>query len=236
MGRCELDNCCQMRRDNNPLCDRHTIDSSFSSGQPLKAFQIARLKKKTPNRGETTSVPYWRPSVWAAICLFSLLFAPAFTGRAQNPPPTEYQIKAAFVYNFVKFVDWPMRAFASPSSPIVIGVLGKNAFGDDLEQIVTNKVIRNRPLQFEAFHSVTEATNCQVLFISASEDGHFHEILGALDDRSVLTVSESSDFIKAGGMINFVIVDRKVRFQINNSAARKAGLKISSNLLSLAVP
>ncbi|HEX4645009.1 MAG TPA: YfiR family protein, partial [Verrucomicrobiae bacterium] len=89
---------------------------------------------------------------------------------------------------------------------------------------------------FKKFDSVVEATNCQVLFISASERKRFPEILDALRGKCILTVSESDRFIQAGGMINFIIVDRKVRFQINNQPARKAGLTISSDLLNLAAP
>lgn len=164
---------------------------------------------------------------------FWLAFAPVGFGEEA---PTEYQIKAAFVYNFVKFVEWPPQAFAKPSSPIVVGVLGENVFGDNLEQAIHGKVINNRPLEFEACHSLTEATNCQVLFISGSEKGRFPEIFAALQGKSILTVGDTDRFCAAGGMINFIIVERKIRFQINEASARKAGLTISSDLLSLAEP
>ncbi|HTQ50383.1 MAG TPA: YfiR family protein [Candidatus Acidoferrales bacterium] len=170
------------------------------------------------------------------ILLVSLLFGLAFKGSGQNSSPSEYQIKAAFLYNFAKFVEWPGQAFASPTSPIVIGVLGENVFGDNLERTIRDKTINNHPLQFKQFHSVMEATNSQILFISASEKSRLPRILNGLRGTSVLTVSENSDeFIKAGGMINFVIEDNRVHFQINDDAAKKSGLTISSKLLSLAV-
>src|SRR6185437_5808520 len=177
--------------------------------------------------------PLWR----TAVLLLGFFFAFSFLCRAQEKP-TEYQIKAAFVYNFVKFVEWPPEAFASTNSPLVIGVLGKNVFGDNLEQAIQNKVINNHPLQLKVFPSVAEAGGCQVLFISASEKKHYSEILKVVRDKSILTVSESEsvDFIDDGGIINFVIVDNHVRFQINNARARKVGLKMSSDLLNLAVP
>lgn len=158
--------------------------------------------------------------------------------QAQDTPPTEYQIKAAFLFNFAKFVDWPPAAFSEPSSPVVIGVLGKNVFGDALDKTLQNmrsKSINNHPVLLKMFHSVAEVTNCHVLFISTSEKGRLAKTLAALQGMNILTVSEMDDFISAGGMINFVIQDDKVHFEINNAAAEKAGLKISSKLLSLSI-
>jgi len=174
-----------------------------------------------------------------AYLIFSLIFGLGifglrFSGFAQTPPPSEYQIKAAFVYNFAKFVKWPPQTFANPDSPIVIGVLGENVFGGELEHTLRNKTFNNHPFQFKEFHSMTEATNCQVLFISPSEQKRLPQILSGLHGTGVLTVSEMDHFIEAGGMINFVIEENKVHFQINNDAAEKAGLTISSKLLSLA--
>lgn len=169
----------------------------------------------------------------AAVLLFSLVLATGFRCHAQ---PTEYQIKAAFIYNFARFVDWPPGAFAQKNSPMVIGVLGKNDFGDSLGQTINGKAIKGHPLQFNVFDSVAEVTNCQVLFISTSEKSRLTKILAHLQGTSTLTVTENTDdFIGDGGMINLLIVDNKVRFQINNQAAQKAGLIISSKLLSLAI-
>jgi hypothetical protein len=172
------------------------------------------------------------------VLLFSLLFSPDFKCPAQDSALTEYKIKAAFIFNFVKFVEWPPQAFANETSPIVIGVLGQNVFGDNLEQALRNKSIHHRPLQYQEFHSVAEVTNCQVLFIGVSEKKRYSKILGALRGMSVLTVSESDQdqFIEAGGMINFVIQENRIHFQVNNEAAKSAGLIINSKLLDLAVP
>lgn len=231
-----LDNHRQMRRDGSRLCDRQTIISRFLSRQPLKGHRVVRPGKRCCLVGKEASICRGYRFRLAGILLCGLLAAFAFSARAQNSGPSEYQLKAAFIYNFVKFVDWPTQAFADASSPYVIGVLGDNVFGDDLEQMVGNKVIKNRPLKFETFHSVMEVTNCQVLFISASEHNHFHQILDALRGKSILTISESDHFIDDGGMIDFKLVNRRVRFQINDKAAKKAGLMISSDLLHLALP
>ena len=195
-----------------------------------------RLGKECSAIGEKISLPDPRPPRRAAILLLGCLFAFGAPAWGQDTGPTEYQIKAAFLYNFVKFVDWPTQAYAGPTSPTVIGILGENMFGHNLEQAIHNKVIHHHSLQFKQFDSAAEVTNCQVLFISASERNRFPQILAALRGKSILTVSESGHFIPDGGMINFIIVDRKVRFQINNRAARQAGLIISSDLLNLAMP
>ena len=175
------------------------------------------------------------------ILLLSLIFTIGFNCRAQTSQPTEYQIKAAFIYNFARFVDWPTQAFADASSPLVIGVLGENVFGNNLEQTIHGRSVNGHPLQFKTFDSVADATNCQVLFIGTSEKSRYSKILNQLEGTDILTVSEagslseSDDFIQDGGMINLIIVEEKVRFKINNDAAKKAGLTISSKLLSLAI-
>ncbi|MES1180225.1 MAG: YfiR family protein [Verrucomicrobiota bacterium] len=174
------------------------------------------------------------PPLLAAILLLLQIFVPGFKAGAQDTSPTEYQIKAAFLYNFAKFVEWPPQAFAGDQSPIVIGVLGKNVFDDNLEKIIHGKTVNNHPFLFKEFHAVAEATNCHILFISASEEKRLPKILESLRGASVLTVSETDQFIADGGMIDFVIEDKKIHFQINDEAAKKAGLKISSKLLSLA--
>jgi hypothetical protein len=166
------------------------------------------------------------------LSLVWLLFVGA--GRAQESQPTEYQIKAAFLFNFAKFVEWPAPAFAEATSPMVIGILGENPFRDDLERMTRGKTINNRPLVIKAFRSPAEATNCHILFVSTSEKTRLPEVFENLRGASVLTVGEAERFTEAGGMIQFVLEGGKIRFQVNETAARSAGLKISSKLLSLA--
>ena len=164
------------------------------------------------------------------------LLLTAVSSQAQDFQPSEYQVKAAFLFNFAKFVEWPPEAFATDTSPIVIGVLGENPFGGDLEATIRSKQINNRSLVIKEFRSPTEATNCHILFISASEKTRLPEILSGLSKTNVLTVSETEGFTASGGMVNFVRENNKIRFQINDAAARSANLRVSSKLLSLAVP
>jgi hypothetical protein len=154
---------------------------------------------------------------------------------ARSQEPSEYQVEAAFLYYFAKFVVWPAEAFPQQNSPITIGILGEDPFGDALETTVHNKTIDNHP--FRIVHldmkSLPEASRCQILFICPSEKRRLSEILAAVKNSSVLTVSKMDKFIQSGGMINFWLEDKKVRFEINDEPARRAGLKISAKLLNL---
>ena len=158
-------------------------------------------------------------------------------GHAQEAPPTEYQLKAAFLFNFAKFVEWPPAAFAGAKAPMIIGILGENPFHDDLTRTIGNKTIDEHPLEIKElqFSSLAQATNCHILFISTSEKKRLPEIFAGLKGASVLTVGETDRFTETGGMINFVPEGTKIRFKVNQDTASKAGLKISSKLLSLAV-
>lgn len=175
-----------------------------------------------------------RRSFLSLVLIWLLLAGGA--GRSQESPPTEYQIKAAFLFNFAKFVQWPPTAFAGVTSPVVVGILGENPFHDDLARTIRNKTIDEHPLVIKEFRSPTEATNCHILFISTSERNRLPEILKGLKGASVLTVGEMDHFTESGGMINFVLKGKKIRFQINNDEAARARLKISSKLMSLALP
>ena len=171
-----------------------------------------------------------------AILGLSLIWLPPAGGYggAQPPQPTEYQIKAAFLFNFAKFVEWPPGAFVKKTDPIVIGVLGDNPFRDDLVRTIREKTVDARPLEVKEFRWPAQVTNCHILFISSSEKKRLPEILQSLKGASVLTVGETDHFTDSGGMINFFVEGSKMRFQINKDAATSAGLKISSKLMSLA--
>ena len=152
---------------------------------------------------------------------------------AQEVRPTEYQVKAAFLFNFAKFVDWPTNAFAREDSAFVIGVFGVSPFGSALDQTVRNKSVAGHPFMVVTPSSIQEARKCHILFISTSENRRLREIVESLRGASVLTVGETGGFLDNGGMIGFLMEGQKVRFEINGEAAKAAGLKVSSKLLSL---
>jgi len=148
---------------------------------------------------------------------------------------TEYQVKAAFLPQFTKFVTWPSKMFDSSKSPIVIGILGKDHFGDYIDQLLKKGLIQNRKLEVKRFKTLKDLKPTHLLFISSSEKKNYKKIFAQIKGCNVLTVGDTDNFIDEGGMICFVNMDKKVRFKINIDAYKKAGLKISSNLLRLAV-
>lgn len=145
--------------------------------------------------------------------------------------PSEYQVKAVFVFNFSRFVEWPPQAFSTPDQPFAICILGNDPFGPRLDEAVRGEQINQHPLLIRRLRSVREADNCQILYIDRSEAGELHQILSALDHRSTLTVSELSDAAERGGMIQFMTENNRIRLRINVESARAAGLTISSKLL-----
>jgi hypothetical protein len=173
------------------------------------------------------------------VALFSLLIGTS--GRAQptsaqdKGAPSEYEVKAAFLYNFAKFVEWPSGTFATSNAPVIIGILGRNPFGGELERMVKDKVLKGRPMVVQTVASTADPAlkHCQILFIQPMDRDRTMEILGSLKGAPILTVSETDDFVKLGGMISFVMDGKRVRFEINDNAAMAAGLRISSKLLSL---
>ena len=159
--------------------------------------------------------------------------------RAQNfdaSGSSEYLVKAGFIYNFAKLVEWPAATFGNSGRPIVIGVLGNDSFAATLERVVDGKNIELRPFLVKRLRSAKESKECacHMLFIASAESSRAEEIVQLLKGTSVLTIAETPGFSKQGGVINFVLEDRKVRFEVNVDAAKQAGLNISSRLLSLA--
>ena len=155
------------------------------------------------------------------------------TGSAAVPQqsPLEYPLKAAFLYNLVKFVEWPA---ADGNGPIVLGILGRDAFGATVEQIFRGKEVDGRALQIRYVAKPEDLKFCQAIFIPESEQGRLPEILAALKDAHVLTVSEIERFAERGGMVRLIVEHTKVRLEVNVDTVSRARLKISARLLQLA--
>ena len=166
-----------------------------------------------------------------APTLLVLILAGMGPVRAQTSK--EYQIKAVFLFNFAQFVEWPSAAFADATAPISIGVLGDDPFGPVLDQTVQGETINHRKLIIQRSQRVADLKGCHLVFISKSEKARLTDILDNLGSASVVTVSETENFARRGGIINFYIDGNKVRFEINADAAQRKGIKISSQLLKL---
>lgn len=144
----------------------------------------------------------------------------------------EYSVKAAFIFNFIRFVNLPSASSANSDAPIAICVLGDAPLGDPLRRL-TGKIVKGRPITARHIRTIEECRNCSVLFISKSEDWRLPQALRAVNGAGTLTIGDSEGFAKSGIMINFYIEDGKVRFEINIKSAERAGIKISSELLKL---
>jgi len=157
-----------------------------------------------------------------------------FALRAEPQAFDEYQVKAAFLYNFAKFVQWPSGSFASSTDPIGICIIGQNPFGWTLENMVRGKMVGDRAFAVRQFSDTQQASQCQILFIGSAEWKRTRALLEAVKNPGVLAVGESDDFTELGGVISFRLDGPRVRIKVNLQAAEHAKLRISSKLLSLA--
>jgi len=151
---------------------------------------------------------------------------------AQKRSP--YEVKAAALYNFARFVEWPPGVFSDTASPVIIGILGEDQFSDILTRTVKGKVVKGRALTIRRFRNVEDIESCHILFISPSEEKHLGKIFSEVAEKHVLTVGETEYFALKGGMIGFVIRDNKVRCEINIRAAERSALRVSPKLLKVA--
>jgi hypothetical protein len=174
------------------------------------------------------------PSRWRLLSVLGVVMALVSGTRAQSPAAGEYQVKAAFLYNFAKFVEWPPSSFSDVSAPLQICVLGRDPFGEELHNLTAAKTVNGRKLEVDSVVDLQHARSCHILFIASSVKMSMQQIVEGLRGASVLTVGDSKGFTEQGGMINFVLENDRVQFEVNRKAADQAGLKISSKLLSVA--
>ena len=180
-------------------------------------------------RAVTTPGQHGSRAFWPACRLLAVLLTVGLS-CAQDRNSNEYAVKALFLYNFAKFVDWPA---AMLGGPICIGVFGNDPFGQVLDDAVAGKTVNGRPFIVRRLKSEPEARQCQIVFVNV-EKRLMRSTLEKLKDCGVMTVGDTRGFAEAGGVVNFLLIDDRVRFEINLDAAARAGLKFSSKLLILA--
>lgn len=174
------------------------------------------------------------PSIcWRTVALVFVIASCVVSGNGQGRVLNEYEAKAAFLFNFVKFIEWPSQAFADDNSPLIIGVVGDDGSSVVVEQIINGKTANGRRLIVKRFSSSKKLTYCHMIFVRASERDNIRQTLAATGPGT-LTVGETENFVRWGGIITFIVVDGKLRLEINQTSAERAGLKISAKLLSLA--
>lgn len=166
--------------------------------------------------------------------LASLFGGSLRAATASLPAATEYEIKAAFLLHFSRFVEWPASAFAARDAALFICVLGDDPFGPVLEEMVRNERVDTHPIAVERYRLGGNVDRCHILFVSRSAEPLQRQILDQVRGKSILTVSDEEEFTRRGGVIGFVTVNGKVKLQVNRSSAQRADLRISSRLLRLA--
>lgn len=169
-----------------------------------------------------------------AAAITVLLSLPVPMAHGASPPATkEYQVKAAFLFQFMQFVEWPESAFGDAALPVCIGVLGPDPFGSALDEITRNEKAWNRSIVVRRSRHAPDLKDCQLVFVSRAEMPRAADVLEVFSERPILTVGDTPGFAHLGGIINFYLEGQKVRFEINAREAKLAGLRISSQLLGL---
>jgi hypothetical protein len=173
----------------------------------------------------------WAPLAGVVVALAFLVT----TGLlAQQPKPNEYQVKATYLYNFGRFVRWPGTVPAGKADSFSVCVIGRDPFGSILDSTLAGEALDGKPVLLRRISKPQDAGECRILFISSTEEKHLDEILTALDQSGVLTVSDMPGFTRRGGMIQFVLDGDRVRFEINLTSTESARLTLSSELLKVA--
>ena len=181
---------------------------------------LTKLPERVSNPLQVGNLPHM---VWAVL---------AFACCAPAEPLPETQVKAAFVLNFTKFIEWPPEAFRDERAPFAICILGENTLGDALVKAVRGETVGGRPIVIERIHRPPEPKTCQAVVAGGTERGVAKTLVGL--GPGVLTIGEGETFVREGGMIGFIIENRHVRFDINQAAAMRSQLIMSARLLSVA--
>lgn len=199
----------------------------------MRQRRAANVKNSKRNRQRRAQA--WRIAEWALASFAGLLLlADGPRVLAQSKGASEYQVKAAFLYHFAQFVEWPPGAFREAGAPLTYCLLGDDSFGGAFELALGGKSVGTHPVRVRHLGQVKDVSGCHVLFVSASEKKNIAAVLEGAKGNPVLTVGDSEHFVEEGGMIGLFLEDNKVRFEINAGAAQQAGLKISARLLALA--
>lgn len=201
----------------------------------IDKFKDTRQVRTVRNEGWRTHLLH-RAAVIACVVILAWFSGwPAANARAaDDTEPLESRVKAAFLYKFVGFVEWPASSFAGPDTPVTIAVIGAEPIAAELSQMVSGRTVNNRPISVKRLKTGETLAGVHVLFIGADAGSRLSQIAQTAQSRSILTVTESAEALAQGSIINFVIADRRVRFEISLDAAEKSKLKLSSRLLAVA--
>jgi hypothetical protein len=198
------------------------------------AYRLRETPRKSGRRPRSPLAALRRAGFCAVFLAIFLGLSGASAAGPQASPSVEYQVKAAFLLNFAKFVDWPSGAFQNDQAPIALCVFGHDPFAGALDEIIQGKKINNREILARRINGLQDLKSCQLVFIGSAEDKRLPEILNSLKGASVLVIGESDAFAERGGAIQFFVEDNRLRFAINVDAVQRSRLTVSSKLLALA--
>jgi hypothetical protein len=166
---------------------------------------------------------------------FALLWVFLASSSIQSQQkPSDYQVKAAYLYNFGRFVEWPVMVAATKGDSFTVCILGEDPFGSTLDATLAGEAIGGKHVVPKRISTPQESPGCQILFLSAAEAGRLNKVMEGLDKEAILTVSDIPQFLQRGGMIQFVMDGNRVRFEVNLAATQRVGLTLSSELLKVA--
>jgi len=215
----------------------HAVDPPISTRKYGRGSEATPMKHKSPKAA--SSKEYGGLSFDRGVLLqraIAVVVWLLFAGSSAlgQTKPSEYQVEAAYLYNFGRFVEWSAKGTTGQTSAFTICVLGEDPFGQALDATLSGETIGNQRLAARRISSPQMSGDCQILFISSSEANRLNRIIEALDKSAVLTVSDIPQFSQRGGMIQFVSEENRIRFEVNLTATQRAGLTLSSELLKVA--
>jgi hypothetical protein len=201
---------------------------------PLDANRSRARLRHSRLRGRPPHAAQRRAQLCDVFLVTLFCLAIAIPTRAQAPPSVEYQVKAAFLLNFAKFIEWPPEAFQNEKAPVTLCVFGHDPFGSALDDIIRGRTVNSRAVLVRRINEMRDLKSCQLVFVSAAEDKRLPEVLNNLKDTTAIVVGETEGFAERGGGIQFFLEDNRLRFAVNVDAVQRARLRVSSKLLALA--
>lgn len=194
--------------------------------------QIADDDRNARCRAAAASI--WNAAASFVLVAFCTLFAGESLAAEESPQDIEQRVKAAFLFKFGGYVEWPERVFSRSDSPLVIAVAGAEVLAEELSRIASGRTMNGRPVVMRRVRGGEQLSGAHVLFVSRSEAGRLGELLSVTQGQPVLTVTETEKGLAQGSIINFVIADNRVRFEVSLEAAMRNGLRIGAPLLAVA--
>jgi len=176
----------------------------------------------------------FRQCMLICMTLAITILTATIAAQTDDQAALERNVKAAFIYKFTNYIEWPQNSFSQPDTPLTIAVMGDDQLAAELNQLVSGRIVNGRPIAVRKIQDIEPSIAINILFVGHNESARLNEVVGALQARPILIVTESEGSLTQGSIINFLVIDGHVRFEIAQNSAEKRGLKLSSRLLAVA--